>query len=86
LHCIFHTDHCFVCKLQEEQLKLAAIIRAEGDSQAAALLAKEFSDAGEGLVELRKIEAAEDIVYQMTQSPNVIYLPHGQNVLLNLPQ
>ena len=72
--------------MQEEQMKLAAIIRAEGDSAAAALLAKEFGDAGEGLVELRKIEAAEDIAYRMSQSPNVIYLPHGQNTLISLPQ
>jgi prohibitin 1 len=71
---------------KEEQMKLAAIIRAEGDSAAAALLAKEFAEAGEGLVELRKIEAAEDIAYRMSQSPNVIYLPHGQNTLINLPQ
>lgn len=71
---------------REEQMKLAAIIRAEGDSAAAALLAKEFADTGEGLVELRKIEAAEDIAYRMSQSPNVIYLPHGQNTLISLPQ
>ena len=67
-------------------MKLAAIIRAEGDSIAADLLAKVFSEAGEGLVELRKIEAAEDVVYQLSQSPNVIYLPHGQQTLLGLPQ
>ena len=70
---------------QEEQRKKAAIIRAEGDSQAAVLLAKVLSEAGEGLVELRKIEAAEDIAYQMSQSPNVIYLPPGQQTLLSLP-
>jgi len=67
-------------------MKLAAVIRAEGDSAAASLMAKEFADVGEGLVELRKIEAAEDIAYRMSQSPNVVYLPHGQNVLISLPQ
>ncbi|KAK2153872.1 hypothetical protein LSH36_282g01069 [Paralvinella palmiformis] len=71
---------------KEEQRKRAAIIRAEGDSQAALLLAKVLSEAGEGLVELRKIEASEDIAYQMSQSPNVIYLPSGQQTLLSLPQ
>lgn len=65
---------------------MASVIRAEGDSQGAALLAKAFGDAGEGLVELRKIEAAEDIAYQMSQSPNVVYLPQGQQTLLALPQ
>jgi len=72
--------------LQEEQRKLAAVIRAEGDSSAATLIAKVLKQGGEGLIELRKIEAAEDIAYQLSQSPNVIYLPDKQNTLLNLPQ
>lgn len=69
-----------------EQQKKAAIISAEGDSQAAILLAKSLGDAGDGLVELRRIEAAEDIAYQLARSRNVAYLPSGQSILLNLPQ
>lgn len=68
-----------------EQTKRASVISAEGDAQAAILLAKSFGEAGEGLVELRKIEAAEDIAYQLSRSRQVSYLPSGQNVLLNLP-
>lgn len=71
--------------LQAEQQKKAAVISAEGDSQAAVLLAKSFGEAGEGLVELRRIEAAEDIAYQLSRSRQVAYLPPGQNILLNLP-
>lgn len=70
---------------KEEQKKLAAIIRAEGDAQGAQLLAKALTEAGGGLVELRRIEAAEDIAYQLSQSPNVIYLPSKQQALLNIP-
>jgi len=69
-----------------EQQKKAAIIAAEGDSQAATLLAKAFADAGDALVELRRLEAAEDIAAQLSRSRNVAYLPHGQNTLINLPQ
>jgi prohibitin 1 len=69
-----------------EQQKRAAVISAEGDAQAAALLAKAFGDAGESLVELRKLEAAEDIAYQLSKARNVIYLPSGQQTLLSLPQ
>lgn len=69
-----------------EQLKKAAIISAEGDSQAAALLAKAFGDAGEALVELRRLEAAEEIAGNLAKSRNVIYLPGSQGTLLNLPQ
>lgn len=68
-----------------EQNKKAAVISAEGDAQAASLLSKAFGDAGEALVELRKIEAAEDIAYQLSKSRNVLYLPTGQQTLLSLP-
>lgn len=71
---------------QAEQQKKAAIISAEGDSKAAELLAKAFSKAGGGLVELRKLEAAEDIAYQLSKSKSVVYLPQGQQTLLSLPQ
>lgn len=68
-----------------EQTKKATVISAEGDAQAAILLAKAFGEAGEGLVELRRIEAAEDIAYQLSRSRQVSYLPGGQNLLLNVP-
>jgi len=69
---------------KEEQSKLANIIAAEGDSQAALLIATSLGIAGEGLIELRRIEAAEDIAYQMSQAPGVVYLPQGQQTLLSL--
>lgn len=68
-----------------EQMKIAAITTAEGDAQAAKLLAQAFKDAGDGLIELRKIEAAEEIAERMSKSRNVIYLPGNQNTLFNLP-
>ena len=70
---------------QAEQHKQAAIITAEGDAKGAEMLADAFKQAGEGLIELRKIEAAEEIADKMSRSRNVAYLPHGQNMLLNLP-
>lgn len=69
-----------------EQVKKATIISAEGDAQAAELLAKSFGDSGDGLVELRRIEAAEDIAYQLSRSRQVSYLPAGQSTLISLPQ
>ncbi|XP_041473466.1 prohibitin-like [Lytechinus variegatus] len=69
-----------------EHQKQAAITTAEGDSIAASLLSKAFANAGNGLIELRKLEAAEDIAYQMSRSRNVSYLPQGQQTLLSLPQ
>jgi len=69
-----------------EQQKRAAIISSEGDSKAAELLATAFQKSGEGLVELRKIEAAEEIAANLSKSRNVVYLPSGQQTLLSLPQ
>jgi len=68
-----------------EQQKKASIISAEGDAQAAELLAKSFGESGDGLVELRRIEAAEDIAYQLSRSRQVSYLPSGQGTLISLP-
>jgi len=68
-----------------EQIKKANVISAEGDSAAADLIASAMGKAGEGLVELRRIEAAEDIAGQMASSRNVVYLPQGQQTLLALP-
>lgn len=69
-----------------EQQKQASIITAEGDTKAAELLAKAFGSAGDALITLRKIEASEDIAYQLSASRNVVYLPSGQSTLLSLPQ
>ncbi len=70
-----------------EQEKLAAIIRAEGESQAADLISQALQKAGPGHVELRRIEAAKDIAGTLANSPNVTYLPSqksGSNLLLNV--
>ncbi|VDN37580.1 unnamed protein product [Dibothriocephalus latus] len=64
---------------------MAAVISAEGDSEAATLLAKAFGSSGDGLIELRRIETSEDIAYQLSKNRNVSYLPDGQHALLNLP-
>jgi prohibitin 1 len=69
-----------------EQIKQANIINAEGDTQAAELLATAIGKAGEGLVELRRIETAEHIAEEMAAARNVVYLPQGQSTLLALPQ
>lgn len=72
---------CAVLCLQERN---AAIIRAEGESEAARLISEATKAAGTGLVELRRIEAAKDIADTMSKSQNVVYLPNGNNMLLGL--
>lgn len=70
---------------KEEQLKIANVIRAEGDAEAADLIAKSMSESGEGLIQLRKIEAAKDVASNLARARGVTYLPSSQGVLLNMP-
>lgn len=76
-----------------EQEKLAAIIRAEGEANAAEVVTKAL-DASPALIELRRIEAAKDIADTLGRARNVTYLPGGgkdgggggQSLLLNVGQ
>ncbi|KAE8705041.1 Prohibitin-4 [Hibiscus syriacus] len=67
-----------------DQERRAAIIRAEGESEAAKLISEATATAGMGLIELRRIEASREISATLARSPNVAYLPGGQNMLLAL--
>ncbi|GAX74679.1 hypothetical protein CEUSTIGMA_g2127.t1 [Chlamydomonas eustigma] len=73
----------FVVMLAEQE-RNAAIIRAEGESEAASLISEATRQFGGGLIELRRIEAAKDIADTMAKSRNVVYLPGGGNMLLNV--
>ncbi|CAA7266635.1 unnamed protein product [Cyclocybe aegerita] len=68
-----------------EQERQAAIIRAEGEAEAAATISKALEKAGDAFVALRKIEASKAIVQSLSGSPNVTYIPSSSgNVLLNV--
>ncbi|KAL1766082.1 prohibitin [Sigmodon hispidus] len=68
-----------------EQQKKAAIISTEGDSKAAELITNSLATAGDGLIELRKLDAAEDIAHQLSCSQNITYLPAEQSVFSSFP-
>lgn len=70
--------------MKAEQERNAAIIRAEGESEAARLISDATKQFGPGLIELRRVEAAKDIADTMSKSRNVIYLPSSGNMLLGL--
>ncbi|THG20910.1 hypothetical protein TEA_016951 [Camellia sinensis var. sinensis] len=67
-----------------EQERRAAIIRAEGESESAKLISEATAAARMGLIELRKIEASREIASTLAKTPNVAYLPNGNNMLLGL--
>lgn len=69
---------------KSEQERRAAIIRAEGESEAAKLISDATASSGAGLIELRRIEASREIAGTLAKSRNVVYLPPGNNMLLGL--
>ncbi|KAG8059119.1 hypothetical protein GUJ93_ZPchr0002g25363 [Zizania palustris] len=62
-----------------EQERRAAIVRAEGESESARLISEATAAAGNGLIELRRIEAAKEIAAELARSPNVSYIPAGDS-------
>jgi len=76
-----------------EQERRAAVIRAEGEAEAAATISNALNRAGEAFVTFRKIEAAKAIVQSLSNNQNVSYIPAGSGgssgsssgILLNIP-
>ncbi|GMM36826.1 prohibitin subunit [Saccharomycopsis crataegensis] len=75
-----------------EQERQAAVIRAEGEAEAADFISKALQKAGDGLLLIRRIEASKEIAETLASSPNITYLPNGakeaqgtnNSLLLNL--
>jgi len=67
-----------------EQERQATVIRSEGEAEAAKMISEALKEHGGGLIEVRRIDAAKDIAESLAQSPNVMYLPSGQQMLLNM--
>jgi len=58
-----------------DQERLAAVIRAEGEAEAAILISKAMDLAGNGLIEVRRIDTAKDVALTLSKSRNITYLP-----------
>ncbi|KAL2879524.1 Prohibitin-1, subunit of the prohibitin complex (Phb1p-Phb2p) [Colletotrichum sp. CLE4] len=71
-----------------EQERQANVIRAEGEAESAETISRAIAKNGDGLVQIRKIEAARDIAATLSSNPNVAYLPSGgkggNQMLLNV--
>ncbi|KIV97476.1 Prohibitin-1 [Exophiala mesophila] len=61
-----------------EQERQANVIRAEGEAEAADIISKAVAKAGDGLIQIRRIEASKDIAQTLSSNPNVTYLPGGE--------
>ena len=72
---------------KSDQERKAAIIRAEGEAEAARLISTAITQAGNGIIELRRIDTAKEVAAMISKSPNVSYIPggaSGTNILLGL--
>merc|ERR1712019_207156 len=69
---------------RSEQERQATVIRAEGEAEAAKMISEALKQHGTGLIEVRRIDAAKDIAEALSKSPNVLYLPANQQMLLNM--
>ena len=76
--------HRYLVQKRAEEAK-AQVIRAEGDGQAAEMIANATLDYGTALVTLRKLEAAKEIAEALQGSPNVTFLSGGTINMLNIP-
>jgi len=71
--------------MKSDQERKAAVIKAEGESEAARLISDATKQFGAGMIELRRIEAAKEIAATLAKSRGVTYLPSSGNMLMNLP-
>merc|ERR1712087_557652 len=67
---------------QDEELKRAEIIKAEGKAEAAKLISDAVSQYGSAVIELKKIEASETIARNLTKSPNISFVPSNMSMLM----
>lgn len=61
-----------------EQERQAAVIRAEGESEAADTIGRAVAKSGDGLIMIRRIETQKEIAQTMADNPNITYLAGGQ--------
>jgi len=67
---------------KSKQEKLAEVILAEGETEAARVI-QEAMKASTKFLEMRRIQAAKEIAETLAASPNVTYLSSGTNLLLS---
>lgn len=60
-----------------EQERQANVIRAEGEAESADIISKAVMKAGDGLIQIRRIDASREIAQTLASNPNVTYLPGG---------
>jgi prohibitin 1 len=61
--------------MKSEEEKKLTIIRAEAESESARIFNESIEKYGRAFLELKRLEAAKEIVENLSKSRNVVYLP-----------
>lgn len=70
--------------MKAEEEKKAKIIEAEGNSIAAQMISDAVLKYGSSVLELKKVETALSVAKKLSETPNVSFVPTGNNLILNL--
>jgi len=73
----------FIVQMTEQE-RQATVIRSEGEAEAATMVSEALKEHGTGLIDMRRIDAAKEIAETLSKGSNVMYMPGGQNMLLNM--
>ena len=65
------------CEAHSRYFKKIAVIYAEAESESAKLFNDAIEKYGVAFLELKKLEAARDIVENLSKSKNVSFIPSG---------
>jgi len=60
-----------------EQIRQATVIRSEGEAESAQMITEAVAKHGEGIIEMKRIDAAKNIALTLSSSSKVTYLPGG---------
>jgi len=60
-----------------EQMRLAVVIRAEGEAESAAIVTAAMEKTGNAIIEVRRIDTAKEIAAKLAVGRNIVYLPGG---------
>lgn len=63
--------------MKSEQEKKISIIRAEAESESAKIFNEAINTYGRAFLELKKLEAAQEIVQSLSRNSGVTYMPSG---------
>lgn len=67
-----------------EQERQATVLRSEGEAEAARMISGALKEHGNGLIDMRRVDAAREIADGLAKNGNIMYLPRDQNLMVGI--